>query len=770
MQATERRPARVTGNLPGRSKIKKDSEPIINGSGAKSTKNLALPAIDIAEAKKFLNILDPDGPWNFQTFIEKGLKPKPGKEAKHYIYSSKEPETFDQAKSRLIKLNKQKACVSFCPNECDGKRSRDNVKRIRAFYVDCDTEAESHPFTSGPRFHLIVQTSEKSPTQRRFQGYILINEDCPIALFSKIQTALAEKFCPTGPDTHPANPAHPMRLPGFLHQKGNPFLVKIVEHNDDERLSVQDVIELYGLEILEDEPATPITREEANQALQRNQDGDADLFKKLHSENFCFDAAIQTWFVWRGHFWEEDVLRTSLKAIETIVPYYHRAAEDKQRQIDAGMAKEDPDKEEVKRLRRQKESIMNRISVLHSRRRKEDILCLAAIGEGSFGVQAQWDDMQWQLPCLNGVVDLSTGKLRPGKQSDFVRTVVPLEYDPEAKCTQWDEFIASIHTDKNLQPDPEVAGFVQRLFGYAITGTGNEDIMPILHGPHGQNGKTTMFGVVQEVTGPFCGTIEKATIIQSRFQSGGGAARQDLFELQHKRINCISELGVNDRIDTELFKKLTGGDRLNARGNYATKSSEFIPRGVMFMLTNNRPTVPIRGDDSSWTRLRVVVPYYLHFTSNVTEDFHRQIDSGLKEKLLEEKQGVLNWLIKGAMDYLSKGLQVPDSVVSEGKKYKQDQDAVGRFLAEFCAYSIDQEGYIKKSLLYDVFERWILEEDGTSMKKKVFTENLPKFIKDNLGRKDGYPIYKKIDWKQEAMDYVKGVQDAIQDKKSLRSE
>lgn len=760
---TEQQTARLAGNSSGRSQKKTVSQNILPANTQKSIplKKTSL-GIDITEAQRFLGLLDPDGLWNFQTFIEKDHKPARGKKKSDYVYVSEGPETFDQAKDTLISFNKMGAAVAVGINEFNGTRDQDNVVRYRALFVDHDIYGANHPFTQDPKPHIIVQSSETA-AGKKFHAYWRI-KDTNEKTFRSVQIALARHFSGDKADTNTQSPSKCMRLPGFLHQRYEPVQTKIVEVNPGPTFSPEELIIKYGLSIEEDKGE--ISREEVNKALQRNQDGDADLFKRLNGERFCYDTATEKWFVWMDHFWEEDILKTSLGAVESITPYYHRVIEDKQRQIDAEQSKEDPDTEAIKTLRKQAESIRNRISMLHSRKRKEDVLFLSAIGEDGLAATGEWDDMPRQLPCLNGVVDLTTGKLRPGDQSDFVRTVVPLEYDPEAKSDLWEAFIGEIHTNKDLQPDEQMAKFVQRLFGYAIMGTGDQDIMPILYGPHGRNGKSTLIGVIQKVLGPFVGVIEKSTLIENRYQSGGGAARQDLLEIQHKRINWISELSSKDKIDTELFKKLTGGDCLKARGLFAKKSVEFVPGHVMFMLTNNRPTIPIRADDSSWSRLKVVVPYYLHFTDTITEPFHRQIDDSIKEKLLEQRQGVLKWLVQGAVEYFNNGLQIPESVKAEAAKYKDDQDAVGRFLSHFVDYPTEKECEIKVSLLYDVFEDWLEGEDGVVIKKKVFKEYLPQFFKDNQAIKDGYGIYRKVKWKPEVKDYAKRIHDAKQNKRA----
>ncbi len=45
---------------------------------------------------------------------------------------------------------------------------------------------------------------------------------------------------------------------------------------------------------------------------------------------------------------------------------------------------------------------------------------------------------------MNGIVDLKTGELKPGKPTDYIKAVCPTEYDPAAECPIFEKFLLSI--------------------------------------------------------------------------------------------------------------------------------------------------------------------------------------------------------------------------------------------------------------------------------------------------------------------------------------
>ena len=72
---------------------------------------------------------------------------------------------------------------------------------------------------------------------------------------------------------------------------------------------------------------------------------------------------------------------------------------------------------------------LKKISTIQKKRWKKDVLELASDGEQSLAISGkEWDNASYLLPCINGVIELKTGNFRPGRQSDFIKTVCPTEW------------------------------------------------------------------------------------------------------------------------------------------------------------------------------------------------------------------------------------------------------------------------------------------------------------------------------------------------------
>ena len=59
-------------------------------------------------------------------------------------------------------------------------------------------------------------------------------------------------------------------------------------------------------------------------------------------------------------------------------------------------------------------------------------------------------------------------------------------------------------------------------------------------------------------------------------------------------------------------------------------------------------------------------------------------DSKLTVKLLDERDGILGWMLEGCAEWQRIGLAPPASVVNAGARYFDDKDVVGQWIEECC--------------------------------------------------------------------------------------
>jgi len=207
------------------------------------------PSPDFHMARRFLTLLGEGEDWTFQTFGDTGNHDK----SLARILHSRDGEVTDQLLSELAELNCRGAGVFVMVNRGDGKgRKTENVTGVRAIFVDLDGTPLSILDNSPLAPHLQVETSPG-----RFHAYWII-EGLPCGQFTMVQAALAARF---GGDLTVKDLPRVMRLPGFYHRKGVPFLTHILQEEGSQPYPAPEFLRVLGIDptvsITSSPPTTP---------------------------------------------------------------------------------------------------------------------------------------------------------------------------------------------------------------------------------------------------------------------------------------------------------------------------------------------------------------------------------------------------------------------------------------------------------------------------------------------------------------------------------
>lgn len=167
---------------------------------------------DLNEAQRFLDFLERGGHFWFQTALEP--KPEDGNASPRALQG-----TLAQVGDQLVKLNQTGSAVWAQINAGTGRKDSD-ITRIRAYFVDQDHGSTELLFNSVHPADIIVESSPD-----KFHGYWMTG-NAPLAQYADRMHALADKF---EGDHNVCNLGRVMRLPGFFHHKGEPFVSRIVK-------------------------------------------------------------------------------------------------------------------------------------------------------------------------------------------------------------------------------------------------------------------------------------------------------------------------------------------------------------------------------------------------------------------------------------------------------------------------------------------------------------------------------------------------------------
>jgi len=272
-----------------------------------------------------------------------------------------------------------------------------------------------------------------------------------------------------------------------------------------------------------------------------------------------------------------------------------------------------------------------------------------------------FDSDPLELNLLNGVVNLRDGSFRKhAKRDRFVR-VANVEYDMNATCPRWEQFVSTISKDRD-----GIRLFLQKLSGYFLTGLTSDQAFYNFFGS-GANGKSTWLLVLSTLLGDYALTVPADSLMPKSFSGGPTPYLADLNGI---RLCYVSEMAENEPLDEARIKSLTGSENVAANAKYKDPI-EYKPQFKICVATNH-PLNIAGTDDGIWRRLKMI-PFEHQFDGETRQvDFH--------EILLKERQGILNWMIDGCIQYRNSGLALPGWIRKENMALRRKSDHCSEFV------------------------------------------------------------------------------------------
>lgn len=618
-----------------------------------------------------------------------------------------------------------------------GTRDRD-IQEITAVFIDSDGQMSLEQILA-LKPHLVVQTSSG-----RYHAYWRVT-DLPVQEFKRFQQALAAKF---GTDPSVCNPARLMRMPGTVHRKDRPRLVKI-EHirSDAKPVSAPKLAKRLGLDLQAQKVAASVelsgdtSLSVARSALQVIPADDRCVWLKVGlaiHDLMPDDEGYGVWTEWSqrsGKYEADDQRRTWDGFVKgggtTVASLFWLAGQHgwKPSATDGGDVDEltflDRFGEHVKeQLRYEATSakwllfrapvwVKEEAAVVQAARRAVESLRADAKKQGDAATLAvlkpyrtvpalrgllnaasalpalvvNRDALDCQpnlLAVANGVIDLTTGLLSAGRPDQLLTLKAPTAHDPEATCRRFLKFLRFV-----TKGDEEYMAYLQRALGYTLFGHTNEQVFFVVFGKSG-NGKGTLFRTLAHVLGPY--VMPVAPSLLSRAYSGNpNAPSPALMALKDPRMIQCSEGGDRQQFDSAFVKGLSGSDPLTGRGTYSDQA-QFTPQGKLWLSANSLPEVPSQ-DDAMWRRIRV-----LPFSAKI-----KNRDGAFEDLLKAEASGILNWLIQGAVNYHQHRLGECQVVKQATARARRSSDSVAAWIKEMCR--IDPDGRIQSRVAYESYRK-----------------------------------------------------------------
>jgi putative DNA primase/helicase len=459
-----------------------------------------------------------------------------------------------------------------------------------------------------------------------------------------------------------------------------------------------------------------ITPKFIGECLFANVLGDAAMYAALHRNRFVYCKNTMEWFEWAGHHWQRDVMNRSLSAVERVVDQYLVEYKSIADQLSAKASKGELEEKEQKKLMARQEALLKRASQLRADNRRTACLKFAHTTDDPLAIKGEeFDEKPMLFPCANGVIDLETGRLKPGRQADYLSLSSPIEFPGiDAPAPLWEKSLIEILGGKDEPGEQrdramEMVLYLQRLFGYAITGLVHEKVFPVLYGRTGWNGRSLIIETISYVMGELAGSIPAEMLLSQRYAKSASGPSPDIMSLKGIRMAFASEIDEGQRFSASKIKWLTGRDELVGRSPHDKYPTRFRPTHKLFVMTNSQPQAP-PNDKAFWERLHLI-PFKISFVNRDPRESHeRRAILDLDKQVLREAPMILAWLVRGCLLWQQEGINPPKEVTEATEKYRRNEDLLADFLDECC--HLEPGAKVKSSALYARFVDWYHENHG----------------------------------------------------------
>lgn len=454
--------------------------------------------------------------------------------------------------------------------------------------------------------------------------------------------------------------------------------------------------------------------------------GNGELFSDVFKDKARYNITSREWYIYNGKIWVEDtggmVVSRYAKELADVLLVYSTTIEDDSRS------------------QKYREYIAKLGQLRYRKTMLEDSKDKFFISNNDL------DKDLYLFNCQNCVIDLRTFKTRTHSPDDLLSKISNVVYNPEARSPLFEKFIGDV-----MQNNPKKIEYLQKLFGYSLTGDTREETCYMLYGSSTRNGKSTLVETIAYMMGGAEGyslNMKPETLAQKQ-NNDSRQASGDIARLNNCRFLNASEPPKRMVFDVGLLKTLLGRDSITAR-HLHEREFQFVPCFKLFINTN---FLPLITDDTLFSSGRInVITFDRHFNAN-------EQDRHLKDKLKDEINisGIFNWCLSGLQKFYEYGAIPPEDVINATSEYRSNSDKIGNFIAE-CLEESKNNCMAKE--VYEIYQNWCKDNGyGAENKSNFFAELRSKGILAQTGtvnritKKNVIIGYQLNDWIEVSENY-----------------
>jgi len=309
----------------------------------------------------------------------------------------------------------------------------------------------------------------------------------------------------------------------------------------------------------------------------------------------------------------------------------------------------------------------------------------------------QFDANSWAITTEGKTYDLHSGRGYPPKAADYITKKTACKAAPAGTPHPiWTAFLDRITAGK-----AELAAFLQRYFGYRLTGETAEHRFIFGYGT-GANGKSTLTNTIAKIFHDYATVADVGTFIASNTERHP----TDVAKLHGARLVTAQETEKGRRWDDVKIKTMTGGDKMTARF-MRQDFFDFVPTFKLFITGNHKPRLD--NVDEAMRRRLLLVPFTVQIPL-------AERDPDLPRKLGPEWPAILRWCLDGCLEWQRIGLAPPAIVTEATADYFNEEDIIQEWLDD-CTIDGGPHAFTGTTQLFASWKNWCDErhlEAGSS--------------------------------------------------------
>ena len=281
-------------------------------------------------------------------------------------------------------------------------------------------------------------------------------------------------------------------------------------------------------------------------------------------------------------------------------------------------------------------------------------------------------------------------QLSPATPEFFTLACYPYNFDREAQCPQWRQFLDQIFYDDKIKQT-----LLQEWFGYNLIPDNSFEKFMMLLGPP-RAGKGTILEVLAHILG-------EKQVIATTFRDY--TRRFGFYPFIGKLAALIGDVSVGMNYDAtealNILKRITGNDSVSVEQKGRDITQTCIKLHTRFtMAANTMPRLPdfVRAIES---RI-LIVQFLLTFAGR--EDYT------LKDRLKQEAAGIILWSLEGLKRLRESGsFTLPIQHDSMLRRIRSELTPFAEYVDDCCLLGRGSEFYVPLERLYECWKVWAVK-------------------------------------------------------------